>query len=198
MTDASQAPRPRKQPGASWPLDYEGEFNLPVLVLPLLLASSVPAVWSGKAWDAPVLLIVLVAAMGLSGVVQLVLQRWDFRFRRWILANWVAISNGEAVYEGVTVGPETVLALYDVSYSCLAITSRSHSGPVVPGTPSARRARWMSLLVTALGGWWSLSGIILTPLTLIATIRDRPTWVRMADVANATLYAKPLGECEVD
>ncbi|MEM6994055.1 MAG: hypothetical protein AAF721_26315 [Myxococcota bacterium] len=198
----THVPVPRTQPGKGWPLDYEGEFNVPALAVGLAALLISKAVWewhtSGHTqvpWD---LSVGFSLVIGVPALFALWEQYQDIRFRNWILASWADIVAGRAKLDGVPVDPETRLVQYRVVFSGLLVHTEFCSGPVLPGTAAARRSRWISTAVTALAGWWSLPGIVRTPIAVTQNIRDKGFEIRLADVANATLYGKPLHELEID
>ncbi len=194
------SPTPRKPPGVGWPLDYEGEFNLPLFVIAL------SGVWLGVfLYGGPVLRgpggIALVTWGGILSVASglcLLEQHRDIRFRRWLLEHWAEIVAGEARLHGRAVDPQTPLVRYAVVFSLLEIRMTMSSRPVLPRCPDAVRTRRASSIITALAGWWSINGFTSTPQALRSNLRDEPVSIRLADVANATLQAKPLDSIEFD
>ncbi len=196
--DAHGRPRPSKEPGAGWPLDYEREFNASAFG-PALAAFFTAGYISGD-FAAPLWgLVVLLTVTLVPTVPTLIEQRKDIRFRKWVLNHWDAIDAGTAVLDGQTIGRDTVLGCYPLICSAVVIQLRAPGRPVLLGTPTARYARWTSVIAAAVGGWWCLpAGPFVTLSVLHRGLRNQPVIVTLEDVAVSVLRGTPLAEVEVD
>ncbi len=128
------------------------------------------------------------------------IEQWKhIRFQEWVLDHWDEIESGTANLEGQKVGRGTVLACYPLISSAVVIQLRSPGRPVLRGTASAARARWTSIFVAAVGGWWCLpDGPLATIGVLRRGFRDEPVLVTLEDVAGAILNGKRLGNVSLD
>lgn len=91
-------------------------------------------------------------------------------FAAWISSNVDNIKNGSAVYKGERITLETELIRYEMCYSFLVVFVRQSSAYFIVGSPEANKTAVLATLTTALCGWWSLHGIIFTPIILMRNI----------------------------
>jgi len=196
------APVPRRPPGKHWPLDYDGEFNIPILGIALTVVMGV-IMWSDLSrmrnpvefWVCTVGLPIL---LGLPALLTMWEQRSDIRFRKWILANWNDIMGGTAELDGAVVNPDTELIRYQLMFSLVFVNAYFLSRPVLENTPSARRTRWISIAVCGLAGWWSMRGFFFTPVAIKRNLLEQVVPIRLADIANATVSGQSLHEENLD
>lgn len=196
--DARGRPRVAKQPGAGWPLDYEQEFNVAAFG-PALGLFFVGYQIFGRT-PLPTALLIALLVVTLVPTVPTLIEQWkDIRFRTWVLDHWDEIDEGTAVLNGQRVGRDSLLGSYPLICSAVAIQLRTPGRPVLLGTPTANYARWTSVLVAAVGGWWCLpAGPFVTLSVLRRGIRNQPQTVTLEEVAVATLQNKALGEVDLD
>lgn len=195
--DGRGRPKPVKEPGHSWPLDYEQEFNVPLVGVLLGVGLLVLGIVSPELDLAPG--IVGFVLLGLPSLAALVEQWKDVRFRRWILDHWDEIVEGTAVLDGQTVNPQTTLICYPMVASLLFIHLWAPGRPVLPTGPDGTMARWTSVAIAAVGGWWFFpNGPIATLGALATGIRNTPQQVSLADVATATYQGRRFADVSFD
>lgn len=108
--------------------------------------------------------------------------RRDMAFKRWMLWNEAALRGGGASYRGERMTVDTELVAYQLCVSYISGVTCVWSPYYVKHSPEAFRMRIVFTGLTALFGWWSLPGPIVTIRTLskgvwtetVGAVLDRP------------------------
>ncbi len=88
----------------------------------------------------------------------------------YIVENLDLIKNGGAVFQGERITLDTELVRYHTCFSFIVFFMRQSSPYFIKGTPEATKAASIAIVASSLLGWWSIHGIIFTPITLVRNI----------------------------
>lgn len=104
----------------------------------------------------------------------------------WIVQNLDSIRNGTGVYEGQRITVDTELVRFHTCYSMVFLFMRQPSPLFLKDSPEAMKAGSIATVATFLLGWWSIHGIIYTPITLVRNMlqSDKTTIAQMIERAE--------------
>ena len=97
-------------------------------------------------------------------------QEPEASLSEYIVKNVENIKNGSAVFKGQRITLDTELVRYHTCYSFLVLFMRRSSPFYLKDSVEASKAAAIAITATMLLGWWSLHGIIFTPITLVRNV----------------------------
>lgn len=97
---------------------------------------------------------------------------WTFRakprsatpFLTWLEHNQSSVKSGTAKYQGQEISLDTIMVQYVGVVSMIVVTVEAPTNHYILGSARANRMRVLSILISAILGWWGIPwGIISTP-----------------------------------
>lgn len=88
----------------------------------------------------------------------------------YIAENLDLIKSGGGVFQGERITLDTELVRYHTCFSFVVIFMRQASPYFVKGSSEAMKAASIAIIASSLLGWWSIPGIILTPISLVRNV----------------------------
>jgi hypothetical protein len=154
--------------------DRDGDFNFPILI-PLATALLGWIAYSELArghWSSAIVWIALPFALAFLGAAVFILREQirEDRLRDWLFRSADEIWASGVMRDGVLVRPDTELVVFPVTVSLVVLRMRVPTCPLLAGS-SPGATKLGALLTTATTGWWSLGGILRTPLDIAVCLR---------------------------
>lgn len=105
----------------------------------------------------------------------------------YISTNLESIKSGMGVYNGERITLDTELVRYHTCYSFVVLFMSRTSPYFVKGSSDAIKAASIAIVASSLVGWWSIHGLIYTPITLFRNVfhTDKTTIRQMIERAEA-------------
>lgn len=88
----------------------------------------------------------------------------------WIASNLENLKSGSAVFNGQRITMQTELVRFHSCYSCVVLFFSRRSQYFLKDSAEANKAAAIAVFASFLLGWWSLHGIIFTPITLFRNV----------------------------
>jgi hypothetical protein len=88
----------------------------------------------------------------------------------YIVENIEAIREGAGVFNGQRITMDTELVRFHTCYSMLVVFMSRSSPYYLKDSPEASKAASIAIVASSLLGWWSIHGLIYTPITLAKNI----------------------------
>ncbi|MBK8238590.1 MAG: hypothetical protein IPK74_23945 [Deltaproteobacteria bacterium] len=155
-------------------MDRDGDFNFTLLMFGVsalgafALVNNVARGWS---ITSSVIAAVMAVAYLVGGIFVVREHRREDAFRQWLFSHAHAIWAEGVEYQGVLVRPDTELVTFPIGVSMLILRFSQPSCPELAEGPYATRARLGTVLTTGTAGWWSLFGVLATPMELFVAAR---------------------------
>jgi hypothetical protein len=140
--------------------------------------------------------VALSGAAGLVSVFSLVEQRQRVSFVFDLCQGRRELAMGAFVRDGVALRPDTPLRCYPIQASLLFVTLQSAT---CPSSQQRQGAQALALTVNLALGWWSISGLLTTPLYLWRCVRggDTTTPAELIDAVDKYLETAAKGPSSV-
>lgn len=153
-------------------LDRDGDFNFPIL----MFGVTALACWAAfdprtSASGASTAAIAVGVVYLVGGIFVLREQHREDLLRRWLFTHANEIWQSGVERDGFVVRPDTQLVTYPLGVSMLVLWFQRSGCPRFAEAADANAGKLGALFTTALCGWWSIFGVLGTPLQLLTCVR---------------------------